>query len=661
MFVMDMPYVPVEEPVAVEMLVAASDAGSSGPGHDYLMQECVEVAMTGSPLQDPNQIDPIGMIRLGLQLMRHTRIDVETAAGMKVTVLDKPHRGTLIRLQGETGYTAFTYKSEPNYMGQDKASFLVEFEGIRYKVATNIEVLDIVDDDPTVCDESQYKLIKINPPNSFLNEFDADLSLEFFNLKVAAQGQVKPRGINLADNSDGFGWGVDLTPGLNEELLPTPERYEWSAEPGSEALGRIDRLKVIPHDAARPIDHSLILAQMSDDQAIEQSTTDQRTWIDGDADMLKGFERYTRDGKEWLKEDRIYAYSPEGELGMPSLLVNMTIDYIRLGGGDGKPPEILANQIALARAACLFLDLEKGEAGAWGPACRIARFLTMPEGKFEKSNKPDARNGDFVYTPPRVGTDMLRFVLENGAGNQVDVTVNLVAFDFTGASRSDDGSRALTLSIQDGQMISSKKVVTDNLSRDTNTKAYLSTLLAQADTEKLLIEVEQSKPTWIERSHHSLRTFQNYMRIGPERLRGDLYDYKLEGELGIPKLELSIPVDYYTAPIADDGEIIVHPMVIGLASSACLCLDVEARKAGAWGPECKISRFITLPEGKLEKWDDPRAEEGDYSYTPPRIGTDVVRFILDNGRGRQVDVTAVFSAEDNREGSLERYTPELVG
>ena len=78
---------------------------------------------------------------------------------------------------------------------------------------------------------------------------------------------------------------------------------------------------------------------------------------------------------------------------------------------------------------------------------------------------------------------------------------------------------------------------------------------------------------------------------------------------------------------------------LSLAGNSCYILDVLAKQAGAWGPECKITQYITLPKGKLSPPTWTGAGEGDYMYTPPRVGTDTVRFILENGAGKKVDVT----------------------
>lgn len=116
----------------------------------------------------------------------------------------------------------------------------------------------------------------------------------------------------------------------------------------------------------------------------------------------------------------------------------------------------------------------------------------------------------------------------------------------------------------------------------------------------------------------------------------------------MPKLTIGKPVEYslenFHRNLAGKEKPQIIPQAVGLAKFACICLDIEAKQAGAWGPECKIVKFLKMPEGKLIKDTIPEAREGDYLYTPPRIGTDTVRFILENGAGRQVDVTIKLKA-----------------
>ena len=64
----------------------------------------------------------------------------------------------------------------------------------------------------------------------------------------------------------------------------------------------------------------------------------------------------------------------------------------------------------------------------------------------------------------------------------------------------------------------------------------------------------------------------------------------------------------------------------------------------------------------MQVFDGPRARPGDYLYTPARVGTDTVRFILENGAGRQVDVTFTIDASRYEGGALDRIdAPAFVG
>jgi hypothetical protein len=77
----------------------------------------------------------------------------------------------------------------------------------------------------------------------------------FASLDNGALGHSNALGITLDDDANGYGWYVDLTPGLNEEFLPTANPYEWKARPGSEAEGKIDLLTVLLHEAAHTLGH----------------------------------------------------------------------------------------------------------------------------------------------------------------------------------------------------------------------------------------------------------------------------------------------------------------------------------------------------------------------------------------------------------------------
>lgn len=116
------------------------------------------------------------------------------------------------------------------------------------------------------------------------------------------------------------------------------------------------------------------------------------------------------------------------------------------------------------------------------------------------------------------------------------------------------------------------------------------------------------------------------------------FTYTEKGPLGIPVLRLEYPNFEYRGQGSD-----ANSDFLNLATTACHRLDLIARKAGAWGPECKVTKIIEPPtKGTLAQATGSGARIGDYIYTVNKLGKDHVRYILENGLGKQVDVTVYF-------------------
>lgn len=184
--------------------------------------------------------------------------------------------------------------------------------------------------------------------------------------------------------------------------------------------------------------------------------------------------------------------------------------------------------------------------------------------------------------------------------------------------------------------------------------ADTSAMLALADlqTPPAIVVTE---PNWSANNQQRKKIFDGYL-LDQQRTKSQFYKYKADGTLGMPSLAINFPVEYVTLPGSalnspqgagidintKNGKRYIVPNSIGLANSACLFLDLElTQKLGSWGPECKITQFLQMPtQGDLVKKRTPSADDGDYYYTPRKPNTlDVVRFILENGAGKKVDVT----------------------
>lgn len=116
-----------------------------------------------------------------------------------------------------------------------------------------------------------------------------------------------------------------------------------------------------------------------------------------------------------------YRYLEQGANRMPSLTVNVPVDYY------GRNSENNRGYWEFATIACATLDRIAGQAGAFGPQCTIAQVLKSPTGRLELVTREGMRPGSYLYTPASVGLDRFRFVLDNGAGRRVEVTFSLNA------------------------------------------------------------------------------------------------------------------------------------------------------------------------------------------------------------------------------------------
>ena len=150
-------------------------------------------------------------------------------------------------------------------------------------------------------------------------------------------------------------------------------------------------------------------------------------------------------------------------------------------------------------------------------------------------------------------------------------------------------------------------------------------------------------PHWLSSDPEGLKRLLNYIK-GLNKDPGQLYQfgdftYREKGPLGMPSLTLSGPDLEFRE--GDTGERIEN--TLNLATTACHMLDFLARKAGAWGPECKVTRLIEQPtKGSLIQSTAPGARAGDYIYNIERLGQDHVRYVIENGMGKKVDVTVNF-------------------
>ena len=106
MFIMDVPYVPMQETPIV--LVQAGTAAGSTPQPDYILKECQETESTGDPRSAMRAVDPAYMLKNYLQ-GRDGHL-VELIEIKNVTLLQSVQHGELLQgRSNDTGRTTFRY------------------------------------------------------------------------------------------------------------------------------------------------------------------------------------------------------------------------------------------------------------------------------------------------------------------------------------------------------------------------------------------------------------------------------------------------------------------------------------------------------------------------------------------------------------------------
>ena len=220
MFMMDVPYVPASEALVVLAQAAAPGATQT---LDYILQQCQETESTGNPRSAMRGVDPAGWLAVYLGNRDHRDIygDRAAMASITTTMLEGTKHGKIFAEVDNEGLTSYHYDPTPGYVGKDRAVFISEFNGKRYKIVIDLVVSLVVNENEPVCPPP--KLIKVNgKPVSdsspyLLNSF----TITFADLPGSAAGQTTGSEITLDLTAAGNGWFIDSKPGDNSEFLPT--------------------------------------------------------------------------------------------------------------------------------------------------------------------------------------------------------------------------------------------------------------------------------------------------------------------------------------------------------------------------------------------------------------------------------------------------------
>ena len=156
MFTMDVPSVPVQD-APIALVQAAGNTAALPP--DYQLTVCQETESTGDPRSALRSVDPAQLLINYLENRDHRAYAWDASAAVKLTLLEGPAHGTLVSGVAD-GMTSYRYDVTPNYTGNDKAVFMAEYGGKRYKIVVDLRVFLMVDENEPVCPPP--KLIKVD-------------------------------------------------------------------------------------------------------------------------------------------------------------------------------------------------------------------------------------------------------------------------------------------------------------------------------------------------------------------------------------------------------------------------------------------------------------------------------------------------------------------
>ena len=160
-------YVPAQETPMVLAQTAAPAGAGSAPKADYLLTDCQEIPTISEPTSAERSVDPAYALKNFLQKRRGHYIEL---SNIRIDMLENAQHGNLYELVGPKGEKSWAYEPKPGYEGKERAVFMAEFEGKRYKIVVTIYANPFYTraDDPEYCRQAP-RLIKLNNPRSGLD------------------------------------------------------------------------------------------------------------------------------------------------------------------------------------------------------------------------------------------------------------------------------------------------------------------------------------------------------------------------------------------------------------------------------------------------------------------------------------------------------------
>ncbi|HLP97406.1 MAG TPA: hypothetical protein VK149_03060 [Sideroxyarcus sp.] len=156
-------------PITLVLAQAATPAGST-PKPDFILNTCVETESTGDPRSAMRGVDPAGLLAVYLQNHDNRTVDMAMLSAIKTTMIEGTKHGKIFSESDNVGLTSYHYDPTPDYIGNDRAVFLAEFEGKVYRIVVNLVVSLQVNENPLLPGQQPVclppQLIKVTKPSS---------------------------------------------------------------------------------------------------------------------------------------------------------------------------------------------------------------------------------------------------------------------------------------------------------------------------------------------------------------------------------------------------------------------------------------------------------------------------------------------------------------
>lgn len=129
---------------------------------DYILKVCQETEFMGRSIDASHGIDPAYMLKNFLYNYSNGKQVIDLAS-VKTSLRESTTHGHIFAEVDNVGLTSYHYDPTTNYIGNDKAVFMAEFQGKGYRIEVDIHVVRYINDsdEPTTSCPSP-KLIKLH-------------------------------------------------------------------------------------------------------------------------------------------------------------------------------------------------------------------------------------------------------------------------------------------------------------------------------------------------------------------------------------------------------------------------------------------------------------------------------------------------------------------